>query len=159
MRSIAAFGVALLVVWSALNAVRAAEKCIPPPADANTALLRANWGFWQGVRFAGGKGVAQNLVFTKNYFESAFTGDPENATLIGVFYERKLKDFAKASHWFERRAAVGVEQAVGYLGFLYDNAKEHPLPDFKSFGRLRKSDDGFSAIRLGHMYLNGIENV
>jgi TPR repeat protein len=135
--------------------MRAAEKRIPPPAEANTAWLKANWDFGQGVNYLEGNGVAQNLEIAEKYFESAFAGDPENATLIGSIYERKRKDFAKASHWFERGAAVGAEHAVDYLGFIYKDVKQHPLPDHAEFNRLLKSDDGYSAIRLGRMYLFG----
>jgi len=46
--------------------MRAAEKRIPPPAEANTAWLKANWDFGQGVNYLEGNGVAQNLEIAEN---------------------------------------------------------------------------------------------
>jgi TPR repeat protein len=154
MRQVAIFLLAVLLASGASGSLWAAEKARPPP-EANTAVLKANWGYVEGTKYAEGRGVAQNLEIAEKYFEAAFAGDPDYAVSIGITYSRKLKQFAKASHWFERGVAVGAKDAVEFLGFLYEDVKQHPLPDHAEFQRMLQSDDGYSATRLGRMYLFG----
>lgn len=155
MRRVVIVIVAMCLISWAHNSVQAADPIAPPFTQEKIGALNDIQLFVFGEYYAEGRGVARNLALADQLFEAAFERNAARATEIGNVYLDKLKQFAKASHWYERGAAAGAERAVDYIGFIYIQAKEHPLPDHAEFNRLLKSDDGFSAIRLGHMYLYG----
>ena len=81
-----------------------------------------------------GRGVKPNLKIAERLFEAAFRRDAEWATGIGNVYERELKDFAKASHWFERGAALGVKNAVIFLDLFTNRRRSIRFPTSRVLG-------------------------
>jgi hypothetical protein len=131
MRQVAIIHLAVILASGASGSLWAAEKAVPPFTDEKIAALNDIQLFVFGWDYAEGRGVAQNLDLAKQLFEAAFKRDPGHAIGIGHVYERGLKDFAKASHWYERGAALGVKNAVDFFGFFTNRRRSIRFPTLR----------------------------
>jgi len=106
-------------------------------AKGNLALLNNNGQGLQkdsaaalanlGLQYYSGKGVPQDYVMARGWFEKAAAqGNASAQFMLGIMHDNGQgvsKDYAMAREWYELAAVQGYADAQNNLGALYDNGR------------------------------------
>ncbi|MDE1482842.1 tetratricopeptide repeat protein [Xenorhabdus bovienii] len=90
-------------------------------ALANSGHIGAQYEL--GTMYAEGKGVKQDYIKAKDWYEkAALQGDIDSQASLGFMYynaEGIPQDYIKAKEWFEKAAAQGSAASQAFLGIMY----------------------------------------
>lgn len=90
-----------------------------------------------GVLYANGRGVPQDYVQARQWYEQAAAqGHREAQYNLGVLYDKGHgvpQDYVQARQWYEQAAAQGFAMAQLNLGVLYHNGQGIPQDDVRAY--------------------------